>query len=301
MKKTNTVENTIWSTKVQGISNLDVSREIRFKGDSFNKISRVLNVRKDMKILDTGCGPGTLTRRIHDLNKEVEIHGLDRDTNFIDYCKNKVNQLGYNVNYLVGDALKLPFNDNTFDLCMSHTVIEHVPNEEFLREQYRVCKNGGRVVVMNIRGENSLSGIDGFPPTEREKELLDKLDTGFEKVDEDNNVGFYSASPQQILKTFEHVGFRNLQFDVDTYVTCLDDSRNNFEDQIKLIEYEKNRMLDLIEIGINIDDSALTKDEIQEVKELTTLRFDKHLKTLMKGKKNWNFNIKTLVLISGSK
>lgn len=58
-----------------------------------------------------------------------------------------------NVQYYVGDALKLPFEDNSVDACISHTVIEHIPNQEFLLEQKRVCRSKGRVSVMFARPE----------------------------------------------------------------------------------------------------------------------------------------------------
>lgn len=42
------------------------------------------------------------------------------------------------------------------DVCLSHTVIEHVPNREFLLEQKRVCRPGGRVRVMYSRPDKSI-------------------------------------------------------------------------------------------------------------------------------------------------
>lgn len=50
---------------------------------------------------------------------------------------------------IVADAEFLPFRDNSFDLVYSQCVLEHLPNPlNVLREQKRVCKEGGRISII---------------------------------------------------------------------------------------------------------------------------------------------------------
>lgn len=52
----------------------------------------------------------------------------------------KAAETGLDCGFVVGDAMELPFRDESFDLCFSHTVAEHVPHAPFFREQRRVLR-----------------------------------------------------------------------------------------------------------------------------------------------------------------
>jgi len=74
-----------------------------------------------MNILDVGCGK----------HKRGNIG--------IDYCKDSEADV-------IADAHYLPFKDEVFDKVVSTVVLEHSPNPlNFLKEQYRVLKKGGKV------------------------------------------------------------------------------------------------------------------------------------------------------------
>lgn len=169
--------NTNWSEKVQSIYCLDSSRELRFTEDKLNEIIKATRIEASTNVLEIGCGTGVFTRKLAKfLSEATSITGLDMDNKFIEYCKEIAMKEGlYNIKYVEGNALSLPFADNTFDACTSHTVIEHVPNKEFLEEQYRVCKKGGCVSVMNVRPELAMASQNNIAQSERESELLAKI------------------------------------------------------------------------------------------------------------------------------
>ena len=52
--------NTIWSENIQGILNLDLSREMRFRDDRKELFLNLLGLKEGMTIVDIGCGPGTI-------------------------------------------------------------------------------------------------------------------------------------------------------------------------------------------------------------------------------------------------
>jgi len=152
------MESNNWSERVQGIKGLDAGRELRFTDKVLNQVTESIKLSNDDNILEVGCGPGSLTRKIAKKFINSKVVGMDMDPYFIDYCKEQADSQGINnVEYQIGDALELPYKDNSFDICTSHTVIEHVENSKFLLEQYRVCKPSGYVSVLYARPELTLN------------------------------------------------------------------------------------------------------------------------------------------------
>jgi SAM-dependent methyltransferase len=91
------------------------------------------------KILDVGCGAGLLFHYAPE-----KIIGIDINPHNVDLCKSN----GFNA--FVGDALKLNFDDNSFDGVHSSHVM-HIFNSDqamtFIKELCRVCRPGGKIVV----------------------------------------------------------------------------------------------------------------------------------------------------------
>lgn len=200
------MDNEIWSTRIQGIKNLDLSRELRFRDDRKDLFLRLLGLAKGMTVLDVGCGPGAITRKLSVwLGESAKIIGVDRDTGFIRYAREQADKMNLrNVLYYMGDALQLPFEDNSVDACISHTVIEHVPNKEFLLEQKRVCRPAGKVSVMYARPDKYFRTEPETLPmqSKREIELLDKLFGKSDKIIEEYNVGKYWPDPIKLPELF---------------------------------------------------------------------------------------------------
>lgn len=291
-----------WSTIVQGVNTLNLNRELRFSGDNFNQIINILGIKEGMNILDTGCGPGTFTRKLSDLIKHLHITGIDNDNNFIEYCRKiDLDNNIKNVIYDTGDALSLPYKDNQFDICTSHTVIEHLPNKEFLQEQYRVCKDKGKVSIMNVRAELSLKSDTNSIASDREEELLSKIGDHLEVKGKDLKVGKYSSNPQQILKVFEELGLVDIQLNVVPYIICIDDARNSIQHKKQIVESERKSILEFVTMALSDDPSLLTNMEKNELTELINLRFDNRINAIESDNKLWDFSISPMIIISGTK
>ena len=116
--------NNVWSEHVQGIMTLYLSRKLRFDDVFFEQYNRVfhLDTEADLKILEIGCGPGALAESLHRWYPKAEITAIDRDSNFISFAQDKI----AGVTFMEGDATRLPFADNSFDVTISNTVQEHV-------------------------------------------------------------------------------------------------------------------------------------------------------------------------------
>ena len=98
---------------------------------------KFINLNKNSKILQIGCGPEDIINYIS-TGKKYAIDPL------ADFYKKKFN-LNYNsVMFLEGRAENLPFEDKFFDLVILANVLDHVENpEKALSEIKRVMKNNG--------------------------------------------------------------------------------------------------------------------------------------------------------------
>lgn len=96
------------------------------------------------RVLDAGCGSGGTAVSIAE---EVTFAtGLDLSPRFSDSGTKlaREKRVG-NVAFVQGDGLRLPYADESFDVVLSHSVIEHLPSAEaYIAECARVLKRGGR-------------------------------------------------------------------------------------------------------------------------------------------------------------
>jgi len=95
--------------------------------------------KKKLTILDVGCGTGKNMER---LSNYGEIWGVDLSEEALSFCKKR------NLTQVKkGEAEKLPFSKEAFDVVCALDVLEHVNDELAVREIRRVLKNNGFVVV----------------------------------------------------------------------------------------------------------------------------------------------------------
>ena len=101
-------------------------------------------INKDDLVLDIACGSGYGSKLIAEHCKTVV--GVDVNSDVID--SNKTNYYVNNLSFLVGDALKLKFDDNVFDKIVSMETIEHIRDDfKYLCEMYRILKPQGLFIV----------------------------------------------------------------------------------------------------------------------------------------------------------
>ena len=99
------------------------------------------------RVLDFGCGPGTITVGLAEAVKPGEAHGIDMEESQIELARAAAEAGGHaNATFHVGDVTALPFDDDHFDAAHCHAVLMHVPDTEaVLSEVMRVLKPGGIV------------------------------------------------------------------------------------------------------------------------------------------------------------
>jgi len=105
-------------------------------------VTSIIAPKPGMKILDIAAGTGSSSRPLVD--KGAEVTALDFSQGMIEQGR-KQNK---NINFVQGDALKLPFEDNSFDVTTISFGLRNTSSTEIaLKEALRVTKDGGRIVV----------------------------------------------------------------------------------------------------------------------------------------------------------
>jgi SAM-dependent methyltransferase len=107
-------------------------------------------------VLDVGCGPGHLTRRLADLG--LEATGIDLDPDMIERAgaRGAPEAVG---RYLAADVAALPFEDDAFDIVASTLSMHHWADAEAgLAEMGRVVRPGGTIVIWDLGAGAPLHG-----------------------------------------------------------------------------------------------------------------------------------------------
>lgn len=99
------------------------------------------------RVLDAGCGGGGMPLSFAE--EAASAVGIDLTPRFRDAgCRLARERAVANLAFVRADALALPFRDQTFDLVLSHAVIEHVSDAgTYLRECARVLRPSGRMYL----------------------------------------------------------------------------------------------------------------------------------------------------------
>lgn len=101
------------------------------------------------KILDIGCGPGSITLGFAERVTKGKVVGVDTSEELMNQNQQQAEERGIrNVRYLVGDIYRLPFEDGAFDVTHCHQVLCHLTDPRAaMKEMKRVTKPGGIVAA----------------------------------------------------------------------------------------------------------------------------------------------------------
>lgn len=105
-------------------------------------------------VLEVGVGTGINLRHYP---RSCQVTGIDLSAHMLERARERVAKNGLrNVRIMEMDAAALTFADNSFDIVYAPYLISVVPDPvAVVREMRRVCKPGGRIVILNhFKSEN---------------------------------------------------------------------------------------------------------------------------------------------------
>ena len=109
-------------------------------------------LRPGLRVLDFGCGPGTISVGLAKAVAPGEMHGIDMEESQIDVARAVAEAGGHdNATFHVGDVADLPFEDGFFDVAHCHNVLMHIPDTgAVLAEVKRVLRPGGIIACREM-------------------------------------------------------------------------------------------------------------------------------------------------------
>lgn len=106
-------------------------------------------------VLELGPGPGYLGLEWLKHTTDTQLTGLEISANMIKLARRNANDYGFNedrVNYVHGNVMTMPFEDNTFDAAFSNgSLHEREDPKAVFIEIHRILKKGGRFFVSDLR------------------------------------------------------------------------------------------------------------------------------------------------------
>ncbi|MFE6281867.1 class I SAM-dependent methyltransferase [Streptomyces sp. NPDC057877] len=107
------------------------------------------SLKPHMRVLDIGCGPGTITADLAELVPDGHVTGVDHAPGILERARATAAERGLtNVDFAVADVHALDFPDDSFCVVHAHQVLQHVGDPvRALREMRRVTRPGGFIAV----------------------------------------------------------------------------------------------------------------------------------------------------------
>lgn len=112
------------------------------------------DIKPDDKVLDICCGTGMMTREIAKIvGEKGEVIGLDFSEKMLKIAREKTSKFRYKerINFIQGNAMSLPFKENTFDAVTVGWGLRNVPDiTKVIGEMVRVVKPGKKIISIDM-------------------------------------------------------------------------------------------------------------------------------------------------------
>jgi ubiquinone/menaquinone biosynthesis C-methylase UbiE len=115
-------------------------------------------VRNAHRVLDIGCGTGTLATLIKRLHPDVDVVGLDPDPKALARARRKAERAAVSIQFDRGFSHELPYPEASFNLVFSTFMFHHLEadeREKTLREARRVLAPGGSLHMLDFQGPDA--------------------------------------------------------------------------------------------------------------------------------------------------
>ena len=165
------------------------------------KIFEKESIDRTSRILDVGCGTGQTAAYLA-YNYGANVTGIDINSTMIAMAKRRMRKSRLPVKIIHGSIEKVPLRDNQFDFIICESVLSFVNKSRALNEIYRLLKDGGRFIAieltvqqpLNEKEENEIKQFYGFESLSTKKDWVTLLKSaGFEQIRILKNTSIDSA------------------------------------------------------------------------------------------------------------
>ena len=136
--------------------------------DIGERVVQSAGVGPDTRVLDVACGTGNAARKA--ARAGAQVTGLDLVPKLLEQGRAKAAAAGLELEWVVGDAELLPFEDRSFDRILSTVGHMFAPrHQQVADEMVRVCRPGGLIVTATwtpdgVAGRTLAAGAEFMPP-----------------------------------------------------------------------------------------------------------------------------------------
>jgi SAM-dependent methyltransferase len=170
-------------------------------GDIHERVMLSLQPQPEERFLDLACGTGAVAERA--AASGARVTGLDLAPALIETARERALERGYEIEYVVGDCERLPFDSESFDVVSSVCGIMFAPDHAAsASELARVTASGGRIALANWTPASAMAGVFGVmrpfqpPPPEG-------VGSPFQWGDENHVRDLLGSSFELELETYE--------------------------------------------------------------------------------------------------
>jgi SAM-dependent methyltransferase len=107
-----------------------------------------------LRVLDLGCGAGEAA--VWFAKQGADVVALDLSAEFLDLTRRVAELHGVTIQTHHGDAMRLEFSDESFDVIYAGNLLHHVDLDQTLEQVHRILKPGGKVVSWDPLRHNPL-------------------------------------------------------------------------------------------------------------------------------------------------
>ena len=177
------------------------------RGAEATKLAEMVRAGKGDRAIDIACGAGTLALRFA---RQVHwVCGVDLTPAILSRAKNTAANEGLsNLEFVLADAHRLPFADNSLDIAVTSYALHHMPDApRAIAEMARVVRRGGRVGIVDIYVPEDQAVAEANDRIERARDAshtrtLSRLE--FAEIVEANGLRVSSTELQEDSRQFDH-------------------------------------------------------------------------------------------------